>query len=149
MVTFKNNNIGRRNNFRRNDRNFKTNGDRSKFSSNFSNNETFQRRPQGRNNNLNAAKLIEKYSDLAREALSNEDKILSESYFQQADHFTRVLSEQNSLRQSKFTNNSSSSSDKLNLSNNKKEDEPKQNEEELKQKEEENTLSEKTQSEVN
>ncbi len=35
MVTFRNNNT-RRNNFRRNDRNFKSNGDRSKFVNNFS-----------------------------------------------------------------------------------------------------------------
>ena len=51
----------------------------------------------GRNNH-NAVKLIEKYNDLAREALANEDKILSENYFQHADHFTRVQNEQESLR---------------------------------------------------
>ena len=40
MVTFRNNNNNnRRNNFRRNSRNFKTNGDNSKFASNFSNND--------------------------------------------------------------------------------------------------------------
>ena len=67
MVTFRNNNNIRRNNFRRNDRNFKSNGDRPKFGSNFSNNENFQRKAPGRNNH-NASKLIEKYNDLAREA---------------------------------------------------------------------------------
>ena len=36
-------------------------------------------------------KLIEKYNDLAREASSNGDKILSENYLQHADHFTRIL----------------------------------------------------------
>ena len=91
MVTFRNNN-GRRNNFRRNDRNFKSNNDRNKFSNNFSNNESFQRKVPGRNNH-NASKLIEKYNNLAREALSGGDKILSENYFQHADHFTRVLNE--------------------------------------------------------
>ena len=91
MVTFRNNN-NRRNNFRRNTRNFKSNGDRGKFSSNFSNNENFQRKNPGRNNH-NASKLIEKYNNLAREALSSGDKILSENYFQHADHFTRVLDE--------------------------------------------------------
>ena len=91
MVTFRNNN-GRRNNFRRNDRNFKSNGDRNKFVSNFSNNENFQRKSPGRNNH-NASKLIEKYNNLAREALSTGDKILSENYFQHADHFMRILSE--------------------------------------------------------
>ena len=91
MVTFRNNN--RRNNFRRNDRNFKTNGDRSKFGSNFSNNDNFKRKAPGRNNH-NAPKLIEKYNDLAREALSNGDKILSENYYQYADHFLRISLEQ-------------------------------------------------------
>ena len=96
MVTFRNNN-NRRNNFRRNDRNFKTNGDRPKFGSNFSNNENFKRKAPGRNNH-NAHKLIEKYNDLAREASSNGDKILSENYLQHADHFTRVLNERESIR---------------------------------------------------
>ena len=96
MVTFRNNN-GRRNNFRRSDRGFKTNGDRTKYSSNFSKNESFQRKAPGRNNH-NAAKLIEKYNNLAREASSGGDKILSENYFQHADHFTRVQNEQESLR---------------------------------------------------
>ena len=71
MVTFRNNsNNNRRNNFRRNDRNFKSNNDRQKFSSNFSNGDSFKRKSPGRNNH-NAPKLIEKYNDLAREALSN------------------------------------------------------------------------------
>ena len=99
MVTFRNNN-NRRNNFRRNDRNFKSNGDRPKYGSNFSNNDSFQRKAPGRNNH-NAPKLIEKYNNLAREALSSGDKILSENYFQHADHFTRVQNEQESLRMSR------------------------------------------------
>ena len=98
MVTFRNNNNNnRRNNFRRNDRSFKSNGDRPKFGSNFSNNENFKRKAPGRNNH-NAPKLIEKYNDLAREASSNGDKILSENYLQHADHFTRVLNERESIR---------------------------------------------------
>ncbi|WP_428079373.1 DUF4167 domain-containing protein [Candidatus Pelagibacter sp.] len=99
MVTFRNNsnNNNRRNNFRRNDRNFKSNGDRQKFSSNFSNSDNFKRKSPGRNNH-NAPKLIEKYNDLAREALSNGDKILSENYLQHADHFTRILNERESFK---------------------------------------------------
>ena len=100
MVTFRNNN-NRRNNFRRNDRNFKSNTDRTKFGSNFSNNENFQRKIPGRNNH-NASKLIEKYNNLAREALSTGDKILSENYFQHADHFTRILSEQENNKKAKL-----------------------------------------------
>ena len=108
MVTFKNNNNVRRSNFRRNDRNFKTNSDRPKFGSNFSNNENFKRKVPGRNNH-NAPKLIEKYNDLAREASSNGDKILSENYLQHADHFTRILNEQESVRKAKFNQNNTSS----------------------------------------
>ena len=101
MVTFRNNNNNRRSAFRRNNRNFKSNGDNSKFNSNFSNNENFKRKAPGRNNH-NAPKLIEKYNDLAREALSNGDKILSENYLQHADHFTRILNERESFRKEKF-----------------------------------------------
>ena len=106
MVTFRNNNNIRRNNFRRNDRNFKSNGDRPKFGSNYSNNENFKRKTPGRNNH-NAPKLIEKYNDLAREASSNGDKILSENYLQHADHFTRILNEQENIRKLKFEENKS------------------------------------------
>ena len=104
MVTFRNNNTGRRNNFRRNERNFKTTGDRNKFNSSFSNSDNFQRKSPGRNNH-NAPKLIEKYNNLAREALSNGDKILSEKLFQHADHFTRILSEQEKFKKTKNFNN--------------------------------------------
>ena len=100
MVTFRNNN-NRRNNYRRGDRNFKSNSDRSKFSSSYSNNENFQRKVPGRNNH-NASKLIEKYNNLAREALSVGDKILSENYFQHADHFTRILNEKEIQKKTSF-----------------------------------------------
>ena len=105
MVTFRNtNNNNRRNNYRRGDRNFKSNGERQKYSSNFSNNDNFKRKAPGRNNH-NAPKLIEKYNDLAREALSNGDKILSENYLQHADHFTRILNEREVLRKERFSEN--------------------------------------------
>ena len=104
MVTFRNNNNVRRNNFRRNDRGFKSNSDRPKYGSNFSKNENFQRKSPGRNNH-NASKLIEKYSNLAREALSSGDKILSENYFQHADHFMRILNEREIQKKSNFIDN--------------------------------------------
>ena len=107
MVTFRNNN--RRGSFRRNTRTFKSNGDNSKFGSNFSNNENFKRKAPGRNNH-NAPKLIEKYNDLAREALSNGDKILSENYLQHADHFTRILNEKESFKRDKITESKSEKS---------------------------------------
>ena len=64
MVTFRNNNNARRNNFRRNDRNFKSNG----------------------------------------------DKILSENYLQHADHFTRILNEQENYKRLKFEESKSTES---------------------------------------
>ena len=90
-------------------RNFKINHRRNRFKKNgskpshqkenghksisdFSNNLNFRPRNQWKNNQ-NAAKLIEKYNNLAREALSSGDKILSENYFQHADHFMRILNE--------------------------------------------------------
>ena len=113
MVTFRNNsnNNSRRNNFRRNDRNFKSNGDRQKFSSNFSNSDNFKRKSPGRNNH-NAPKLIEKYNDLAREALSNGDKILSENYLQHADHFTRILNERESFKRERNLDDKSNENEK-------------------------------------
>ena len=118
MVTFRNNN-GRRNNFRRSDRNFKSNIERNKYSNNFSNTENFQRKVPGRNNH-NAPKLIEKYNNLAREALSSGDKILSENYLQHADHFTRVLNEKEIQKKTFYKDNNSVKSDDLNENKEKK-----------------------------
>ena len=86
-----------KNNFRRNryknysDRNNHKNED-GKIINDLQNGSNFIRKNSGRNNH-NASKLIEKYSNLAREALSSGDKILSENYFQHAEHFVRVLEE--------------------------------------------------------
>ena len=111
MVTFRNNNSNnRRSNFRRNDRGFKPNGERQKFSSNFTGNDNFKRKSPGRNNH-NAPKLIEKYTDLAREASSNGDKILSENYLQHADHFTRVLNERESFKKEKYLDSKTQEND--------------------------------------
>ena len=89
MRSFRNNN--KRSRYRSNgDRNFKRNGE----SHSYAGNTNFQRRSPGRNNQ-NASQLIEKYTDLAREALSNGDKILSENYFQHVDHFLRIINEKN------------------------------------------------------
>ena len=100
MINYRNNN--RRNKFRTSNRSFRTNG--SNIPSLRSKNN-FQRMHSGGNNN-NAPKLIEKYSNLAREALSNGDKILSENYYQHADHFLRILQEQRMSKiESKKENN--------------------------------------------
>ena len=109
MVTFRNNN--KRSNFRRNDRGFKNNNsDKTKFTNSLSGNENFSRKNSSRNN-INAPKLFEKYSNLAREALSTGDKILSENYFQHADHFKRIINENLSLRKSKDLDNQKSDKD--------------------------------------
>ena len=47
---------------------------------------------------LSAEKLLEKYSSLAKEAMSSGDKTLSENYLQHADHFMRIIEEKNRNR---------------------------------------------------
>ena len=96
------------NSYRNNRKNrFKSKGDRNfrkrslnglKNHNDFNSNSDFKHRNPGRNNQ-NAAKLIEKYNNLAREASSSGDKILSENYLQHADHFSRILNlqEQNKI----------------------------------------------------
>jgi len=115
MINFKNNH--RRSRFKSSsDRNFrKRNGNGQKVNGEFNNNLDFKRRNPGRNNQ-NASKLIEKYKDLAREALSNGDKILSESYLQHADHFSRII---NSQEISKEMNMNSVKSEQSNKENNR------------------------------
>ena len=100
-----NNNRPKRNRFRSNDRGFRSNdrGFRRNGSQDLgtgginSTSKNFQRPFFGRNG-LKAEKLLEKYNGLAKEALSSGDKILSESYFQHADHFLRVVENQNSIQ---------------------------------------------------
>ena len=96
MKNFKNN--FRRNRYRNNgDRSFYKNGSDQKLNSDFSNNSNFRRSNPGRNNQ-NASQLAEKYTSQAREALSNGDKILSENYFQHAEHFVRILGDQEKMK---------------------------------------------------
>ena len=102
------------NNYRNNRKNrFKSSGDRNfrkrplnghKNQNDFSNHSEFRHRNPGRNNQ-NAGKLIDKYNNLAREALSSGDKILSENYLQHADHFSRILSLQELSKSSEEKNN--------------------------------------------
>ena len=110
------------NNYRNNRKNrFKSNLDRGyrkrslsglKNQNDFNTSSEFRHRSPGKNNQ-NAAKLVDKYNNLAREALSSGDKILSENYLQHADHFSRILSlqevskseEKNNIIEKNFTNN--------------------------------------------
>ena len=103
-----------KNNFRRNryknhlDRNHQKNENGTKIINDLQNGSNFIRKNPGRNN-YNASKLIEKYSSLAREALSNGDKILSENYFQHAEHFIRLSDN--------FTENSNSKDNSSKIAN--------------------------------
>ena len=88
----------KRNKFRSNDRGFRRNDSQDSRIHGFnSDSKNFQRTFFGRNG-LKAEKLLEKYNGLANEALLSGDKILSESYFQHADHFLRVVENQNSIQ---------------------------------------------------
>ena len=82
------------------DRSFKRSNDISRLNSEFGNRENGFRRKNNRNNG-NVEKLITKYNELAREALSNGDKILSENYYQYADHFLRISAEQKEKQKEK------------------------------------------------
>jgi hypothetical protein len=93
MRNFKNN--YKKNRFRNNsERIFKRNGSNKSYQSNY--NELIDNKRKKINKNFNPLKLIEKYTELAKEALSNGDKILSENYLQHADHFVRICDKQNS-----------------------------------------------------
>ncbi len=91
MRPFKNNQ--KRRNRGTYDRPFKRSNDINRLNTDFGNRENGFRRKNNRNNG-NVEKLISKYNELAREALSNGDKILSENYYQYADHFLRISIEQ-------------------------------------------------------
>ena len=119
MNNFKNNN--RRSRFKSNgERGFRRNGNGHKSNGDFSNGSAFKRRHPGKNNQ-NAAKLVEKYNDLAREALSNGDKILSENYLQHSEHFSRVLISQESSRNNIEKLAETNESSQINVENDNKE----------------------------
>ena len=98
MRPFKNNQ--KRRNRGTHDRPFKRSNDINRLNTDFGNRENGFRRKNNRNNG-NVEKLISKYNELAREALSNGDKILSENYYQYADHFLRISIEQKEKQKDK------------------------------------------------
>ena len=88
----------RRYKFRSNDKDFRRNDSQDlRISGINSDSNNFQRRSFSRNG-LKVEKLLEKYNNLAKEASSNGDKILSESYYQHADHFLRVIESRNLIQ---------------------------------------------------
>ena len=119
MNNYKNNN--RRGRFKPNgDRGFRRNGNGHKPNTDFNNGSSFKRRHPGKNNQ-NAAKLVEKYNDLAREALSNGDKILSENYLQHSEHFSRILISQEKLKNHSENTADNSASEKIKIENENRE----------------------------
>ncbi len=102
MKNYKNNRRRFRNNSH--DRNLKISPSDQSFNTGIGNVSDFKRKSFNRNN-FNTSKLIQKYSDLAREALSVGDKILYENYLQHAEHFIRISESYNNSNNLK-TNNS-------------------------------------------
>ena len=119
MNNFKNNN--RRSRFKPNvDRGFRRNGNGHKPNGDYNNGSSFKRRYPGKNNQ-NAAKLVEKYNDLAREAQSNGDKILSENYLQHSEHFTRILISQENSKNNLENSSESNTSNQVKVETENKE----------------------------
>ena len=123
MNNYKNN--YRRSRFKSNgDRNFRRrNGNGQKINGEFNNSLDFKRKNPGRNNQ-NASKLIDKYKDLAKEAISNGDKILSENYLQHADHFARVLQSRELAKEMNTTNSDNTISENNNPAENNLKENP-------------------------
>ena len=90
------------------ERKMKINSSDQSINSSLGNISDFKRRNYPRNN-FNSSKLVQKYSDLAREALSSGDKILYENYLQHAEHFIRLSDN--------FTDNSNSKDDSSKIAN--------------------------------
>ena len=118
MRNFKNN--FKKNRFRNNsDRVFKRNGNNKPYQSSY--NELIDNKRKKINKNFNPLKLIEKYTELAKEALSNGDKILSENYLQHADHFIRISDKLNSDKTNNEIHTSQSNLNKVNEETDKQE----------------------------
>ena len=93
--------------FQRKQRKFRSYSNGRRRNSHSNNNMQLRQRTNSFSNNLprnnfkptmSAEKLLEKYSILAKEAMSSGDKTLSENYFQHADHFMRIIENKNKNR---------------------------------------------------
>ncbi|MGB0695301.1 MAG: DUF4167 domain-containing protein [Rhodospirillaceae bacterium] len=54
-------------------------------------NQTFDSNGPGVRVRGNAQQIVEKYLSLARDSVSQGDRVLAENYFQHADHYQRIL----------------------------------------------------------
>ena len=121
MKNYKNNH--KRHRYRNNgDRHFPRNGN-GKIGVDFANGSNFKRKNSLRNN-FNLPKLIEKYTNYAKEALSNGDKIQYENFLQHADHFTRLQGDKENQKKKEENNLASNNlySNNENNEENKKEE---------------------------
>ena len=84
-----------------------------------------------RNNNFrsshNVEKMFEKYTALAKEALSSGDKTLHENYLQHADHFMRLMIDKKKSQTSNQVNSSNQASPSENNLEKEASNSPKEN----------------------
>ena len=84
-----------KNNFRRRSSSLKSSG-----SNGLSNNGNMNFNRNGSMNNIhNVEKTMQKYQQLAKDAQSNGDPVLSQNYLQHADHYLRRYNELNEKRE--------------------------------------------------
>ena len=85
-----------KNNFRRRSGSINSNG-----SNNLNGNGNLNFNRNGSMNNIhNVEKTMQKYQQLAKDAQSNGDPVLSQNYLQHADHYLRRFNELNERRES-------------------------------------------------
>ena len=91
-----------KNNFRRRNGSISSNNVSNSFKSN--GNINFNR--NGSTNNIHVVeKAMQKYQQLAKDAQSNGDPVLSQNYLQHADHYLRRFNELNEKRDYNFEKN--------------------------------------------
>ena len=91
-----------KNNFRRRNGSISSNNVSNSFNSN--GNINFNR--NGSTNNIHVVeKAMQKYQQLAKDAQSNGDPVMSQNYLQHADHYLRRFNELNEKRDSNFEKN--------------------------------------------
>ena len=91
-----------KNNFRRRNGSISSNNVSNSFKSN--GNINFNR--NGSTNNIHVVeKAMQKYQQLAKDAQSNGDPVLSQNYLQHADHYLRRFNELNEKRDNNFEKN--------------------------------------------
>tara|TARA_B100001996_G_C18333094_1_gene467146 strand:- start:219 stop:590 length:372 start_codon:yes stop_codon:yes gene_type:complete len=80
--------------------NFRRRGSNSGPNNSLGNNNYFSRNGSSKNP-FTIEKTIQKYQQLAKDALSSGDPVLSENYFQHVEHFNRKLKDLNAASGSK------------------------------------------------